>query len=219
MNKFKKEALRQHCEAREGLTPDQVAKLDAQQALAGKVGERARSIHAYLFDEEYAFMYADAFGEPRPSAETIMSKNAYRKEHGLPLLDHEGKAPDFQEATMEHCMNIARKEIVDQGLEDTSPFLERLQAELDDRVKSLHPEKKPFEFRASTPYMPGQFDAIYLEQELPSGCRLVAFDDDPYIAVAVLKGDEQLFTLLCANLNVTVAYIEANLDALVRDEV
>ncbi|NVK41161.1 MAG: hypothetical protein HWE39_07940 [Oceanospirillaceae bacterium] len=218
MNRFKREEARKHRKVREGLTADQVKARDERETVTSRVDERARLIHAYLFGEEYAFMHADAFGEPRPSAEEIVTKNAYRKEYGLPLLDEEGKAPDFQEATMKHCVAIAHKEIVDQGFENRSPMLEKLTAELHELVESQRSERKPFEYRPDKPYMPGQFDAIYLEKELASGCRLIAFDDDPYRAVTVLKGDEPMFTLLCANLNETVTYIESNLEALVRGE-
>jgi hypothetical protein len=97
-------------------------------------------------------------------------------------------------------------------------LLDKLKSELHEHVEKLQTVSKPFEFRTDKPYMPGQFDAVYLEQELVSGCRLIAFDDDPYRAVTVLQGDEPLFTLVSGNYTETILYIESNLEALLRGE-
>jgi hypothetical protein len=56
-------------------------------------------------------MYADAFGEPKPSPKEIKIKNEYRKKYKLPLLDENGKSGEFQEATMQHCIELSKKEL------------------------------------------------------------------------------------------------------------
>jgi hypothetical protein len=111
MNRFKKNELQLSESKRTGLSADEIKSLDEQEALEAKIMERARKIHADLFGEEYNFMYADAFGEPKPSPKEIKIKNEYRKKYNLPLLDDNGKSDEFQEATMQHCIELSKKEL------------------------------------------------------------------------------------------------------------
>ena len=75
MNRFKKNEQQLREAKRKGLSPDEIKSLDEKEALETKIMERARKIHADLFSEEYNFMYADAFGEPKPSPKEIKIKN------------------------------------------------------------------------------------------------------------------------------------------------
>lgn len=57
MNRLKKEELKKYLAARDGLTPDEVAKLDRQEKLERELEERARRFHVQLFPEEYDGYY------------------------------------------------------------------------------------------------------------------------------------------------------------------
>jgi hypothetical protein len=57
MNRSKREALRNHVQARTGLTPDQAAALDEQDDESARLTALASQIHRERFPEEYDFMY------------------------------------------------------------------------------------------------------------------------------------------------------------------
>lgn len=111
MNRFKKEEKQKYLDARKGLSPTEIENMDKSDVHEREIMDQARKIHASTFSEEYHFMYADAFGEPSLSPALIIKKNTYRAEHGLPLLDENGKPASFQGATLEHCYDLARKKL------------------------------------------------------------------------------------------------------------
>ena len=97
MNRFKKEEKRKREELRKGLTKEEIAELDAKEALLEEIIHEARELHAELFSEEYDHMYdsiADANDRARgicPMSEEYIEKmNRKRKSFGISPLDSRG---------------------------------------------------------------------------------------------------------------------------------
>ncbi|WP_394754786.1 hypothetical protein [Crenothrix sp.] len=116
MNKVKREETRKHEEARRGLSDDQIAALNLEDALKAKVHELALSIHAKNFHEEYDLIYdsyADVLDRRKGinpmSQEYIEQIRQKRKALGVSQLSDEGLA--VSEDTFIVCENEAKKQI------------------------------------------------------------------------------------------------------------
>lgn len=59
MNREKKEELKRYREARKGLTPDEIAVVDAREAAEKTFAKDVEQMHLRLFPEEYDFMLDD----------------------------------------------------------------------------------------------------------------------------------------------------------------
>jgi hypothetical protein len=53
VNRLKKESIKRHSQAREGLTPQEIAALDAREAADEEFEEAVQGMHFRLFPEEY----------------------------------------------------------------------------------------------------------------------------------------------------------------------
>lgn len=78
MNRVKKEEIRKHKETRQGLTPEQVQVLDAQDIENALIEALARKMHVARFAEEYDYMY-DSTSDAR---ETAWSQSDESRIHG-----------------------------------------------------------------------------------------------------------------------------------------
>jgi len=114
MNRFNKEEEKKRNKAREGLTPDQIKALDAQEEKEEEVSALARKLHAEQFPEEYDFMLDDHVdADRRKKGENPMSQecqdlvDAKRGELGVTPLAENGLA-DLSDS-MQLCIAEARK--------------------------------------------------------------------------------------------------------------
>lgn len=74
MDRYTKEMRRRRAEARRGLSPEEVAALDAREAEEAAIHERARPLHVRLFPEEHDYVYDSASdAELRASGKSPMS--------------------------------------------------------------------------------------------------------------------------------------------------
>lgn len=97
MNRLKKEARRRYLAAREGLTPEQIAVVDAQDELNEKIEKLARSLHVEKFPEEYDYVYDSsvdsktrAMGGNPMSSEYIEKIRIKREAEGVSPLSASG---------------------------------------------------------------------------------------------------------------------------------
>lgn len=97
MNRFKKEELIKHSEAREGLSELEIKRLDREDARKGEINELARKVHAERFPEEYDYMLdsiTDAKERKRcvnpMNDEYITKVNAKRAAEGVTPLSSSG---------------------------------------------------------------------------------------------------------------------------------
>ena len=97
MNRFRKEDLRKHREARAGLSELEIKRLDNDEALKREINQLARPIHAERFPEEYDHMYDSAMdaydranGKNPMNAEYIAKVDARRSEMGVSPLSANG---------------------------------------------------------------------------------------------------------------------------------
>ena len=118
MNRFKKEAIRKHDEARAGLSPEEIEILDKKEAELNKISELARKIHIERFPEEYDHMYdsiSDAnersMGRNPMSKEYIERINAKRAASGVSQLSKSGMATS--DDTMVLCIEEAEMMILE----------------------------------------------------------------------------------------------------------
>lgn len=97
MNRYRREELRKHREARAGLSELEIKRLDSEDALEHEITDLARSIHGKRFPEEYDHMYdsiADAndrASRKNPmNAEYITKVAARRAGAGVAALSESG---------------------------------------------------------------------------------------------------------------------------------
>ena len=113
MNRVKKEEIRKHKEARQGLTPEQVQVLDAQDIENALIEALARKMHVARFAEEYDYMYdstSDARERQRgvnPMSQEYMAKiKEKRQQQGVSPLAENGLA--LTQETNELCLQEAK---------------------------------------------------------------------------------------------------------------
>lgn len=97
MNRFKKEENIKNKKVRDGLTNNEIEKLDLEEALKSKINKIANEIHTERFPEEYDHMYdsiSDANDRNRGinpmSSEYIARVAAKRAEAGVSPLNESG---------------------------------------------------------------------------------------------------------------------------------
>ncbi|KQW84456.1 hypothetical protein [Ensifer sp. Root127] len=73
MNRLKKEALKRYHEARKGLTPEEIAVVDAHEAAEKALAEDVQQMHRRLFPEEYDFFYDDSVDAKRRACPSPMA--------------------------------------------------------------------------------------------------------------------------------------------------
>lgn len=90
MNRMKREELKRYREARKGLTPEEIAAVDADEAAEKALAEDIEQMHRRIFPEEYDFFYDDAVDAKRRaqginpmSAEYIARTDARRAALGF----------------------------------------------------------------------------------------------------------------------------------------
>ncbi len=117
MNRYKKEEARQAQAASVGLTEQELAEQAREQALQNEIDQRARSIHAERFPEEYDHYYdstADAADRQRGinpmSAEYIATVAARREELGVSPLSEAGLPTD--DSSWQHVFSDVRDQIM-----------------------------------------------------------------------------------------------------------
>ncbi len=77
MNRVKKEELKRYRAARNGLTPEEVAELDAREAAEKLFAKEVEEIHRRLFPEEYDFFYDDLVDATRRAQGVNPMSNEY----------------------------------------------------------------------------------------------------------------------------------------------
>ena len=114
MNRWKKEELRKRQEARKGLSPEQIAKLDAEEEREGRIQKQAKEFHIEMFSEEYDHMGDDhvdakerAKGINPMSAEYVEKVNKKRIAQGILPLATNGMAQSND--SWQLCLEMARK--------------------------------------------------------------------------------------------------------------
>jgi len=114
MNRFKKEEKKKREEARRGLTKEEIAKLDAEEALLEEVIKETRELHTEIFSEEYDFMYDSgvdankrAMGVSPVSEAYIEKMNRKREFLGVSPLDSTGMATSGD--SWEKCLEFVKK--------------------------------------------------------------------------------------------------------------
>jgi hypothetical protein len=115
MNRYKKEELKKKAEARKGLTPAEVEKLDKQASFIKQQIENARELHELLFPEETDFMWdsvADMKDRERGinpmSKEYVERIKTKRNMLGVPQLTENGMPVD--ETTYKLCVAEVKAE-------------------------------------------------------------------------------------------------------------
>lgn len=113
-NKVKREELRKKAEARQGLSPEQVAELDAQDALEEEIHNQALALHVEMFPEEYDYRLdscADAQERKRginPMNQDYIDKVAKKRmELGVSPLAQDGMPASKD--SYQVCLGIIRK--------------------------------------------------------------------------------------------------------------
>ena len=114
MNRFKKEEKKKREEARRGLTKEEIAKLDAEEALFKQILEETQGLHTEIFSEEYDYMY-DSIAEANkramgisPVSEAYIEKmNRKREFLGVSPLDSTGMATSGDSWTK--CLEFIKK--------------------------------------------------------------------------------------------------------------
>lgn len=116
MNRYLKEQKKQHQEAREGLTQEQVQSLDTKDAEEKLIQLLARTWHIARFSEEYDFMYdssmdaSDRHNGINPMREEYIAQiSEKRTQLGVSQLSGSGMA--LTDETMQSCQQEARDEI------------------------------------------------------------------------------------------------------------
>jgi len=116
MNRAKKEEMRKHREARQGLTPEEIKALDVQDAENNMVENLTRKIHAEKFSEEYDFMcdsIADANDRKNgksPMNDAYIAKiNKKRQRLGVTPLSENGMSTSLD--TWDLCQREAKESI------------------------------------------------------------------------------------------------------------
>lgn len=129
MNRVKKEELKRYQEARKGLTPEQIATVDAREAAEKHFAEDVQQMHRRLFPEEYDFFYDDfvdaqrrAQGTNPMPEEYIARTDARRAALGFAgyMAKNDGR-PDDTMGWVRHMMLDGKRgelERVCQGSED-----------------------------------------------------------------------------------------------------
>jgi len=114
MNRFKKEEKRKREEARRGLTKEEIADLDAKEALHEKILEEAHKLHIELFSEEYDYMYdsnADIKDRERgicPVGKNYIKRmNKRRESLGVAPLDSMGMPTS--DDSWQLCLELIKK--------------------------------------------------------------------------------------------------------------
>lgn len=114
MNRAKKEEIRKYNEARQGLTPEEVQALNAQEEKDRLIEKIARAWHSRQYPEEYDFMMdsrVDAAERSRGinpmRAEYIARVNEKRKQQGVSPLSESGLARSQE--TMTLCLEKVRE--------------------------------------------------------------------------------------------------------------
>jgi hypothetical protein len=113
MNRLKREEIRKKQQIREGLSPDQLKRLDAEDENSKKIEALARKNHAKKFPEEYDFQY-DSFADAKDRARGInpMSQHYIEKvkkkrvDLGVSPLSESGDSTS--DDTMKMCLKEAR---------------------------------------------------------------------------------------------------------------
>jgi hypothetical protein len=77
LNRVKKEELKRYRAARNGLTPEEVAELDAREAAEKLFAKEVEEIHRRLFPEEYDFFYDDLVDATRRAQGVNPMSNEY----------------------------------------------------------------------------------------------------------------------------------------------
>lgn len=114
--RWKKEEARKRAEAREGLTPDQIAGLDQREALEQAIEARAREIRAILFPEDYDFMFDNsAEAKLRSQGISPMSED-YIKEVNerrlvLGVAPISGPVDPNLLSSWDYCLKLARDQL------------------------------------------------------------------------------------------------------------
>ena len=114
MNRFKKEEKKKREEARRGLTKEEIAKLDAGEALHQEIMEETQKLHTEIFSEEYDYMY-DSIAEANkramgisPVSEAYIERmNRKREFLGVSPLDSTGMATSSDSWTK--CLEFIKK--------------------------------------------------------------------------------------------------------------
>jgi hypothetical protein len=99
MNRYRKEQIQKRAEARKGLTEEETAELDKEEAAEEKILQLTRKLHLEMFPEEYDFMLDDVAdanrrqrGENPMNTDYIEKVQRRREEHGVSPLGNDGKA-------------------------------------------------------------------------------------------------------------------------------
>ena len=114
MNRFKKEEKRKREEARRGLSTEEIAELDAEEALQEKIIEEARKLHIKMFPEEYDHMYdsiADASDRARgisPMSNKYIEK-MNRKRESLDVAPLDSLGMPTSDDSWQLCMQLIKK--------------------------------------------------------------------------------------------------------------
>jgi len=127
MNRYRKEELRRRREAREGLTPEEVADLDHREAEAASFEDEVRSWHSRIFTEEYDHMYdsiADARDRDRGvnpmSQEYIARVNARRAALGFAdYMDTDSDLPLDTQSWVRDLLRAEKRDELQEVLDGT----------------------------------------------------------------------------------------------------
>jgi hypothetical protein len=113
-NKWKMEEAKHKRKARSGLSPEQVAALDASEALEEEIQKEARRLQIEMFPEEFDFMFDSNWdandrskGINPMSPDYIERINEKRKEMGVSLLSESGRSTSND--TYKMCLEMVRE--------------------------------------------------------------------------------------------------------------
>ncbi len=130
MNRMKKEELKRYHKARKGLTPEEIAAVDAREAMEKSFADDVERMHRRLFPEEYDF-YGDeiidvklrAQGINPMSAEYIAGTDARRAALGFAgYMSKNDNRPDNTRGWVYQMMLDGKREELEricQGFDDT----------------------------------------------------------------------------------------------------
>src|SRR6218665_1672553 len=129
MNKAKKEELKRYHEARKGLTPEEIAVVDAREAMEKSFADDGELMHRRLFPEEHDFYYDDNFDAKRRSqginpmpAEYIARTDARRAALGFAgyIAENDSRPDDTRGWVYRMMLDGNRDELerICQGFED-----------------------------------------------------------------------------------------------------
>lgn len=130
MNRAKKEELKRYHEARKGLTPEEIATVDAREAAEKGFAEDVQQMHRRLFPEEYDFFYDDCVDAKRRaqginpmSDECIARTDARRAALGFAgyMAKNDGRPDDTMGWVRQMMLDGKRGELerICQGSDDT----------------------------------------------------------------------------------------------------